>query len=180
MYRKCTTEISVRHQKQVTDALLDLMGQMPYEDITVTQLCQRAGVTRRVFYHLFSNMTGALYAMIDHMILGMEGHAPEIQSEPLRFFYYWKEHRRFLDALWENELPGLMLERMINCVLEEDFNARYWMKSQGWSENSREVVVYGLSGLMGLLYTWYVDGFRKTPEEMAALVEQVASPLLTK
>ena len=85
MYRKCATEVSVRNQHSVTAGLLELMQKIPYEDITVTQICQSAGVTRRTFYHLFSNKTDALHALIDQTILGAEGYRPDIADETLRF-----------------------------------------------------------------------------------------------
>lgn len=178
MYRKCATEVSALHQKQVTETLLTLMQKMPYEDITVTQLCQAAGVTRRVFYHLFSNKTGALQALVDHKILDIESYGRDFSNDAVRFFYYWKDQKSFLDALAENGMSGLLLERMIDSVLSEDYDVLYWLRSHGWSDNSQEVIIYGLSGLMGLVYSWYQSGYRKEPEEMAALLEQITRPFL--
>ncbi len=176
MYRKCATEISAQHQKQVTEALLELMQKMPYEDITVTQLCQTARVTRRVFYHLFSNKLGALHALVDHKILDIESYGREVSNDALRFFYYWKDQQAFLDALAENGVSGLLLERLINSVLTEDHELLYWLRKRGWNEYSQEVIIFILSGLMGLVYSWYYGGYQKSPEEMAALLEQMLAP----
>ena len=99
MYRKCATEISARHQKQITDALLRLMQKADYESITVTELCQAAGVSRRVFYHLFANKTGALYALVDQKILNLQSYSRNPSAELVDFFRYWKEEKPFLDAL---------------------------------------------------------------------------------
>ena len=177
MYRKCTTEISAQHQRQVTEALLELMQKMPYEEITVTGLCQSAGITRRVFYHLFSNKTGALHALVDNMILDVDRYRRDIPRDVLRFFCYWKDQKAFLDALKNNDLTGLLLERMINSVLAEDYDVRYWLQHNGWSKNDKEVIIFTLSGLMGLVYSWYYSDYAQAPEEMAALVEQLLRPL---
>lgn len=176
MYRKCATEISAQHQKQVTEALLLLMQKMPFEDITVTQLCQAAGVTRRVFYHLFSNKTGALHALVDHKILDIKSYGREVSNDTLRFFCYWKDQRSFLDALGENGISGILLERMIQSVLAEDYDLLYWLRKKGWKDYSQEVIIFFLSGLMGLVYSWYYSGYQKSPEEMAALLEQMIAP----
>lgn len=178
MYRKCVTEVSVQHQKQVTDSLLELMQKVPYDDITVTQLCQASGVTRRVFYHLFSNKTGALHALIDQKVLAFESHSEEIPDELLRFFHYWKEQKQFLDVMRKNGLSGLLPERMIARVLEEDFDVRYWLRSNGWPNNDKEAIIFGFTGLMGLVYSWYFTDYRQTPEEMAAVVKQMLRPQL--
>lgn len=181
MYRKCVTEVSVRHQKQTEDALLALMEKMPYEDITVTQLCQSAGITRRIFYHLFTNKADALCALIDHLLLASESYRPEVQDDILRFFLYWKENRRLLDALQENNLAGILLERLILCVLDESYDLHYWLKNNGWAEAEKDVIVFHLTGIMGLVFRWYYSGFRDTPEEMAALLKKIlTNPLANR
>lgn len=172
MYRKCTTEISVQHQRQVEETLLSLMEKTPFGDITVTQLCEASGVSRRVFYHLFSNKTGALWAMIDHKILAFEGAHPEIDNELLRFFCYWREQELFLDVLLENNLAGLLLERLVTIAMYEDYDLKYWLKTQGWSE-TKDILVFHLTGIMGLVYSWHHSGFDRTPQEMAALLERI-------
>ena len=172
MYRKCTTEISARHQKQLTQALLELMQKTPYEDITVTQLCQTAGVSRRIFYHLFNNKIDALHAMIDHTILEAEGYGQELRDEALRFFCYWKAHSHLLDALRDNQLTGILLERMVVCTLSEDYDIRHWLKANGW-EQETDVMIFHLTGIMGLTFRWYYSGFRESPEEMAALLKKI-------
>ena len=169
MYRKCVTELSVQHQKQVEESLLDLMSRMPYADITVTQLCQVAGVTRRIFYHLFSSKADALHALVDHRILGIEGFRPDVSDEALRFSLYWRDQKPLLDALWENDLSSLLLERMIISVLNEDYDLRYWLKDYDW-DTGTDIIIFNLSGIMGLTYSWYYSGYQKSPEEMAQLL----------
>lgn len=172
MYRKCVTEVSVQHQKQVEDALLELMRKMPYEDITVTTLCRAAGLSRRVFYHLFANKSDALLALIDHRILASGNHDTVNGDEVLRFFRYWKEQQPLLDALQANRQTGLLLERMIENAIREEYDLRYWLKRNGW-EKERDLIVFYFTGAMGLIYRWYYGGFRETPEEMAQLLNRI-------
>ena len=180
MYRKCTTEVSVRHQKQVEESLLELMHRMPYEEITVTALCDAAGVTRRVFYHLFSNKTDALHALIDHTILGSESYRTDVTDEALRFFLYWRKEKPLFDALHSNDLSGLLLERMVNIVLSENYDVRYWLKDYDW-DTGTDSIIFNLCGIMGLTYSWYHTGYRKTPEEMALRLSQlVQRPVIPK
>lgn len=172
MYRKCVTEISVQHQKQVEEALLALMQRTPYEDISVTALCQAAKVSRRVFYHLFNNKTDALYALIDHSILAAEGYRTDIPDQALRFFRYWKEHESLLTALTENSLTNLLLERMVNVIVNEDYDIRHWLRTDA-AKNGNEILIFILCGAMGMTYNWYCSGYEKSPEEMAALLVQL-------
>ena len=172
MYRNCVTEISVQHQKQVEEALLELMQKLPYEDITVTQLCQTANLSRRVFYHLFNSKAGALHALLDHTILNMESWRPEIRDDALRFFLYWKSQVSLLDALRDNQMTGLLLERMLESVMNESYDLRSWLKRNGWSRE-KDIIIFHLSGIMGLVFRWYYSGFQESPEEMATLIRKI-------
>jgi len=169
MYRKCATEISALHQRQVTGSLLELMQKMPYEDITVTQLCQTAGVTRRVFYHLFSSKAGALHALIDHMILDIETYGKDISNEFLRFFCYWKDNRHLLDVLQDNQMTSLLLNRMIGITMAEDYDTRRRMNTYD-RELGQNILVFNFCGVMGITINWYLSGFQKSPEEMVDLL----------
>ena len=179
MYRNCVTEISVQHQKQVEEALLELMQKLPYEDITVTQLCQTAKLSRRVFYHLFNNKAGALHALLDHTILNMESWHPEIRDDALRFFLYWKSQVPLLDALRDNQMTGLLLERMLESVINESYDLRSWLKRNGWSRE-KDIIIFHLSGIMGLVFRWYYSGFQESPEEMAALIRKIMTVPLAR
>ena len=178
MYRKCVTEVSVENQRKITESLLLLMTRIPFEDITVTQLCQTAGVTRRVFYHLFSSKQGALHALVDNKILAIGSGHPEEGRDTVQFFHYWKEQKTLLDVLGANGMSSLLLERMIVSVLAEDYDVIYRLEQSGWKGSSQEVIVFGLSGLMGLVYSWYHSGYRRPVEEMATLARQLMQPYL--
>lgn len=178
MYRKCVTEISVQHQKQFEAALLALMQKVPYEQITVTQLCQEAGIARRIFYHLFGSKQDALHALLDHTILGMESFQPEMQ-DLLRFLLYWKENKALLDALRSNQMSGLLLERMIGSILREDYDVWRWLQAEDL-RNRQDILVFNISGIMGLIFSWYYSDFQKSPEQMAALMENLMRNPLAK
>lgn len=180
MYRKCVTETSVQHQKQFTDALLQLMQKQPYEEITVTQLCETAGLSRRIFYHLFTSKTGALHALVDHKLLALGEPVSQEQDVVQAFFLYWKGQRAFLDALCANGFVCLLQERMIANILQEEYDLIYWLRKQGWSQE-KEVLVFNISGVIGLVYNWYREGYQKSPEEMAAMLRKLLTrPLLSR
>jgi AcrR family transcriptional regulator len=173
LYRKCITEKTAIQQKQITESLLQLMQVKPFPEITVTQLCRHAGVSRRMFYYLFSNMSGALYALIDRKILEVEMGG---KNQIAEFFKYWKEQKILLDTLEQNGMSGLLLERMIDRVLREDYDVHNWLQNHGWKNHNRDLIVFGFTGLMGLVFSWYYSGYDRTPEEMAALIEDLMAP----
>lgn len=179
MYRKCVTELSAQHQRTVTESLLELMQKQSYESITVTELCRTANISRRIFYHLFTNKTDALYALIDYAILSMEGFRPDVEDDAMRFLLYWKAQEVLFDALRRNNLSNVLLERMVIIVLDEDYDIRYRLKGYDW-DTGTDSIIFNLCGIMGLTYSRYNTGYQRTPEEMARqinlLVQQPRKP----
>ena len=155
------------------------MQKQSYESITVSELCRTANISRRIFYHLFSNKTDALHALIDHAILDMECFRPDVEDDAIRFFLYWKDQKALFDALQRNNLSNLLLERMAIIVLNEDYAVRYQLRGYDW-DTGTDSIIFNLCGIMGLTYSWYSTGYQRTSEEMARqinlLVQQPRMP----
>ena len=84
MYKLCVTEKSAKNQVQLEEAFLRLALQRNYDDITISDICREAGLSRKVYYRLFEGKNDVLYALIDHALGGFEAYEPEM--EPLRRF----------------------------------------------------------------------------------------------
>lgn len=179
MYRKCATERSAQHQRRLENALLELMLKMPYEAITVTQICAEVGLSRRVFYHLFGSKRDALYGLIDHRILDMEGYRTDVSDQALRFFLYWKDQKALLDVLRKDQIWSILLERLVGSVLEEGYDVWRWLQAED-PVDRQDILIFDLSGIMALVFRWHDSGFRKSPEEMAALMTYLMHTPLAK
>ena len=69
MYKICKTEQSSQRQRQIEQGLFQLMRIMRYEDISISDLCEKLQIPRKTFYRYFSGKDGALYALIDHILI---------------------------------------------------------------------------------------------------------------
>ena len=77
MYKICHTAQSVQRQREMEQALLQLMLRKRYEDISISDLCDFIQIPRRAFYRYFSGKDGALYALIDHTMSDFFEDSPE-------------------------------------------------------------------------------------------------------
>ena len=68
MYKHCATEESARRQRQLEGCLQELMLTENFAHITISHICDRAGISRKSFYRYFSSKEGCLYALLDHAI----------------------------------------------------------------------------------------------------------------
>ena len=69
MYKYCKTEQSVQRQREMEKGLLDMMKYKQFEEISVSDLCDRLNIPRKSFYRYFSSKEGALHALLAHTLL---------------------------------------------------------------------------------------------------------------
>ena len=178
MYKYCATEESARRQRQLETCLLELMTTESYAQITISHICDRAGISRKSFYRYFSSKEGCLYALLDHAIFdGASYYLPgltENQSTMTiyeRFFCYWKEKAPLLDALEKNTMGLLLAERMLAYIVSEEQELRHIFREP--ADESAERSVFYISGIMGLILTWHKSGFSKSSAQMAAILSDM-------
>lgn len=180
MYKHCNTEESAHRQRQLEQCLLKLMADTPYDQITISQICEQIGISRKSFYRYFDSKDGCLHALLDHAIMdGSNYYLPESdKGNPqlafyCRIFEYWKMQSPLLDALERNGQSLQLLQRMIRYILVEEPE---YARLMGISNHDlMEHVVYSVGGTMGLVLTWHHEHFQKTPEQMGKLLYQMMS-----
>ena len=107
MYKLCKTEQSAMRQRQLEQGLQQAMLAQQYEDISISDLCDRLGIPRKSFYRYFSSKDGALAALLDHTLMEFEQSASHRDKPNAgtaigdleRYFIFRHERRDFLDAL---------------------------------------------------------------------------------
>ena len=182
MYKLCKSEQSAARQRQLEQGLLKAMMTQPYEDISISDLCEQMKIPRKSFYRYFSNKDGALFALLDHTLMEFEQspHAFDGARENKavhdleRFFLFWYEQRDLLDALLRNRLSGMLVERATGHALHEHLFPKYLM---GKDESSQHLALtFAICGLLSMVMQWHMNDFAESPEQMAT----IATMMLTK
>ena len=149
-----------------------------YAQITISHICDRAGISRKSFYRYFSSKEGCLYALLDHAIFDgasyyLPGHAENQPMRPVyeRFFSYWKEKAALLDALDKNTMGQLLAERMLAYIASEEHEFRHLFRDL--ADESSERSIFYICGIMGLILTWHRSGFSRSCSQMAAILSDM-------
>ena len=187
MYKLCKTEQSARRQHQLEQGLLEAMRVQQYEQISVSELCDRLGVPRKSFYRYFSNKDGALYALIDHTLMeyifapqhGGRRKRNAASADLERFFSFWQERSVFLDALHRNRLSGLLVERATNHAWNERMMPFYLQKQP--LDVQSMMLTFVICGLMAMVIHWHEGGYIQSIEYMAqAATRMLSRPLISE
>ena len=184
MYKFCKTEQSVQRQRELEQGLLAMMEHHRFEEISVSDLCDRLGIPRKSFYRYFSSKDGALFALLDHTLMefydtgsieGLRGGTPINDLE--RFFLFWRNHRSLMDAVLRSNLGGMLVERAVSLAKQEELMPGY---VRSWEENMKDVAMsFVVCGLMSMVLQWHREGYRIPTEQMAkTAVKMLSRPLI--
>ena len=185
MYKQCKTEESSQRQRNMELGLLQMMLSKPYEDISISDLCDQLQIPRKSFYRYFSGKDGCLYALLDHTMMeffeegadafGLSGGTALGDLE--RFFSFWRNHAELLGALQRNNLSGILVERAISLSQRERLMPTY---IRTWTQELQELAMaFAVSGLFSMVIRWHTQGFQTPASEMTRIAVTVLTrPLL--
>ena len=179
MYKLCKTEQSTKRQQKIEEHLLALMESKHYEDITVTELCEKCEMPRKAFYRYFDSKDGALHALIEHTYLTYSGFTPEgsqkkrtLREEMQYFFSFWLSQKRFLDALNKSNLLPKILEVSLGFPINEYLIVSKFLPNESnWARS--QIFKFTMGGLLLLMLDWYKDGFKTDVTVMADIAARI-------
>ena len=177
MYTMCITEKTAQQQKLFEEVFLQMLLESNYDDITVSDLCRRAGLTRKIFYRLFEKKADVLYSMIDRALMESDSYIPDESVGPgelHRFFAYWLYKKELLDALLKHQSSSLLTDRAIRFAMREAGSPVREFGAEA-EKGSYQAIVFYLSGIFSVLLVWHAQDFRQSIDEMSAILMDLLS-----
>ena len=171
----CVTEKTAEQQHVFEQTFLQMMLEFHYDEITISDLCRRAGLSRKIFYRLFDKKADVLYSLIDHTLMESDYYTPDESvgsGELHRFFAFWKSQKDLLDALLMHQNSSLLTDRAIRFATKEKSSPVRTFGSQEY-KGSYETIVFYLSGMFSLLLVWHAQGYKQSIDEMANVVMDI-------
>ena len=182
MYKLCKTEQSAARQLQLEQGLLECMKQIAYEEISISDLCDRMAVPRKSFYRYFAGKDGALHALIDHTLMEFADYTERFRKGKTRtvyvdlesFFQFWVEKRDFLEAMSRSSLSGILVNRAVAFAQKDDMMPVRFLPNDS-PDMRKHITMFGVCGLMSLMLNWHDSGYLKTSAEMARIAARMLS-----
>ena len=167
----------LRYTKEcLYDSFLQFLAEKPVSNITVIEICERAGVSRKTFYKYYSDPFALLRAMQDDLfedyrarLIGQPADVSAIMPMLIRFV---DENRVLVKAAFENRGEG----NFIDCILADLFETyrQAWEEANPTlsAEDVEFLFYFAVSGLFGIVRHWLFE----RPELSAdAIVEQAVA-----
>ena len=144
--------------EKITDGLLKLMNEMPFEKITVSDIVLEAGVGRASFYRHFDSKEAVIRHHMERLLKewGREfeaiGKPEELGPSLLRHFY---GHRQFYLLLYRCGMSHYLLDA-----------SREKMELDNKSDQEAFPLSWFAGGLYGLVDEWMRRGMTVSPEKL--------------
>lgn len=156
----------------ISTALLLLMEQHDYQDITITDIAKKAGVSRMTYYRTYSSKEDILVQYFDDIASNF---LTEIKSRPgitlyqlaVQFFTFFHEYGNLIPTLRKANLLDLVFHNFIDNLRSfyADLLGRQTLNA---AENYH--LYFNAGGLSVALVLWSENGYKETPEELAQTI----------
>ena len=168
--------LAIRSQEWLANALLLLMEEKNFKDISIKEIAAKADLSRRTFYRVFETKEDPL---IWHMNTLYQEFLSELQARSCRQFEdvltlylnFWYRHKRFFELLKRSDLLSFMLNQYFR-VFPEVFKM---VKGDYPLSQNPEALAYAMAfsagGLLSVLIKWADEGMTKTPQEILQMVD---------
>jgi AcrR family transcriptional regulator len=158
-------------REYVTEALLQLLEKKDYDEISVREIAERAGVHRATFYRHFSSKEDVLRSCFVEILKGAEGDRKLLHKDFAAFirpvFQALYDRREEILLLNRAHLTGLLMDVLKDYFGFEDVPAKDLDSVGQMIEQYRSA--YRIGGIYSCLLFWFSHDMKETPEDMARI-----------
>lgn len=170
------------------EALLALLEQKPFEYITISEICQTAGVNRSTFYLHYENTADLLEETTRHVLGQFVSYFPADEQGKIKHyndcdvselnFIKEKYLHPYLSFIHDNQRifatvltkPGifqsnLIFERLFDNIFDPILDRFHYPQ-----DDRRYVMMFYLNGLTAIIREWLQEGCTKNIDEIAEIV----------
>ena len=176
----------------LNEAFLKLLSEKSFEEITVNELCDAAGVRRATFYKHYADKLSFLTAYTRSLRAKFDSSTLDIDASVPNKEYYVAYGKRIVNFISENMnafkniIDSELFPLVLSVILEQNYKDTCRHLSE--SADSGIPLVASVSstasmfvgGIAAVIYTWLKLGKEETPEEIAEEIGSLISALLGK
>jgi len=176
----------LRSRRALGDALVELLHERRFDDITVQAILDRAGVGRATFYAHYRNKQDVLHSGLEHLFTHLDGvlergSAAGRRLVPVREFL---DHMREADAFIASLRASGRLDEMWELSLDfvADMIRRRIAPRDGVSAAMSPTLVARMlaAAFMEMVRWWLERPARETPERLDATFHALAGAILLR
>ncbi len=167
-------KVAIASQHQIAEALMHLIEEKPYQEITISELCKTAGISRQTFYSLFTSRDNVvIYTLQENYCYDPQ--EPPASCSELRhlcqgYGEYISRNRAFLRMLVDNHIEHLLYDSIAgslescSCFLPGRPSTRRQFAAD-----------YLAGGITGVVKRYALSGCETTQDDLEELLYDLLS-----
>lgn len=171
----------VRSRKALTGAMLALLEEKPFDQITIREISARSGTGYATFFRHYSDKEALLGDVASEEIARLLGMTTPVlydansHASTRALCLYVAEHRALWSALLTGGAAGIVREEFISQARELAIHS---MEPESWLPADLGVV-YGTGATIDLLAWWLSQDEDYSPEQIAGILNRlIIAPLV--
>ncbi len=146
----------------IMDALLMLMRKKEYKDISITEICEKAGVTRMSFYRNFESKEDILKKWLTSItddFLAVSGISYKNDSNRdyfIKLFTHLKQYKVICTTMYKADMIYLVKNQFDRVFLEIH---------RGDYDDYKSYFLAG--GIYNVFLLWLINGCKESPQQIA-------------
>ena len=171
---------SLRSKAEICNALLRLMEDHPYEEITVKQIALEAKLVRKTFYRNFDSKEDVLETILDKLIY--EYRSQLIVSNKMMpldvIFNFCTQHKDLLLLFDKNNMMYRIQQKLNDAILvkHEEFIALGLVSTEFFCGlDPKYQILFNIGGIWNVICHWTHDGMK---DDSKQIIEKLSSYII--
>lgn len=152
-------KIAEESKSKIANALLVVLQQYDYKEITITQLAQEAKLSRKTFYRLFTDKEDVLNYLFANLYMEC---FEKIKSQGIQhywdivqcYFDFWEERKSMLLIFKQSKLLPVLFDGAYNYSFSIFEYVRSKEVADLLSEQLPYLLAYSIGGMHSMLLKW--------------------------
>ena len=142
-----------------------------FEEISISEICEKAGISRQTFYRNFTAKEDLiLYYVNEKVDRHMKQVVGVMEKDVEGFFAHLPFSREFLSYLLDNNLMYLLRDSVLPLIGKFMQTNKYQILL-GDRKYDLYMARYLADTMVSILETWTIHGFAETPEELNRIMQ---------
>lgn len=160
-------------KEKIGKALIKLMNQKPFSEITVTDIISEAQVARASYYRNFDSKEEVLIRLTDDLMALFKRRVKQVNAELLSYqyillmFQYCRHFKNLILPVFHSGLAYIYLD-LFDRELEENLG------DMKYNDVKRYSVYFYSGALYNVLLKWLENDMKESPKAMAEIVVKMA------
>lgn len=171
----------IRSMDLITSALFELLETRPFSAVSVTDICERAGVARKTFYRNFESKMSVVERLVDQVFYEFMQKFDFKVHGARKIYRYWYEYilstREFTAIFFDPDLYEFIV-RKIREFVEIEINETLFGGVSYDPLLAEYYLKFAASGIASIMREWMKNDCKTPAETMAVLTARLLSGVL--